>query len=753
MTAVEVDRVSDAYAPLTVDGIHQQIAPVLARLAASATQREAARDFAFADVAELAAAGIGLAGIARHEGGAGGSLRDVADLVITLARADSSLAQALRSTFLLANQVASRADLPHREAVLARLQGRALFAGTSNERSGGAGGEVRTRAERVDGGWVITGEKYYSTGGLYAQWFSGQAVDIDGRIVRFTVPTDREGVELVDDFDAVGQRLTASGTTRLRGVLVHDSEVVVDGEAPANPYPGSFAQLYLAAVQAGIAARALDDARAFVLERARPIKHSSATRSSEDPYVRQSIGEIAARARAARSVVLLAAEEVQAGRGLSGAAARSAGAAAAVAVAEAGVVAIESALRASELLFDTGGGSITDRSLGFDRHWRNARTAANHNPRQWKQAVAGAYHLTGEEPPHHRPVLTTRSQETTMTLDAHRVLGRTGALVSPLTLGTMNFGRWQSEDESVRIIHAALDAGITSVDTADVYAQGASEEILATALAGRRDDVFLATKFHGQIGEDPRHAGNSRAWITRAVEDSLRRLGTDHLDLYQAHRPDPRTDLLETLQTLNDLIRAGKIRYYGTSVFPAHQLVEAQWLAEKHGLIGPHTEQLPYSLLVRSAEREVFPVVQKYGVGVLSYGPLAAGWLSGKYRVGADQPDSARAELIPGRFDVSAERNRHKLVAADALARLAQDNGLDLIELSVAFALNHPAISSIIIGPRTAEHLETYLKAAHVVLDDAVLDRIDEIVAPGTHFLERDTGRDTPSLQPDALRR
>ncbi|WP_433528207.1 aldo/keto reductase [Micromonospora sp. CA-263727] len=340
-----------------------------------------------------------------------------------------------------------------------------------------------------------------------------------------------------------------------------------------------------------------------------------------------------------------------------------------------------------------------------------------------------------------------------MTVKANRVLGRTGVLVAPLTLGTMNFGRWQEEAESIRIIQAALDAGITTVDTADVYAHGASEEILARALRGRRDDVFLATKFHGQIGDNPQHAGNSRRWIVRAVEDSLRRLDTDHIDLYQAHRPDPHTDLLETLRTLNDLIQQGKIRYYGTSVFPAYQLVEAQWLADRHGLVAPHTEQLPYSLLVRSAEREVFPVARTYGVGVLSYGPLAAGWLSGRYRVGGEQPESARADLIPGRFDIGLERNQRKLAAADALARLAEENGLTLVDLALAFTLNHPAVSSVIIGPRTLDHLEGYLKAATVELDPRLLDRIDEIVAPGTHFVERDTGRDLPSLTPAALRR
>ena len=340
-----------------------------------------------------------------------------------------------------------------------------------------------------------------------------------------------------------------------------------------------------------------------------------------------------------------------------------------------------------------------------------------------------------------------------MTIDVTRTLGRTGVRVTPLTLGAMNFGRHQTEPESLRMIDAALDAGIRVIDTADVYGQGQSEDIVGKALQGRRDDVVLATKFHGQIGTDPLTAGNSRRWITRAVEDSLRRLNTDYLDIYQAHRPDPHTSLLETLQTLDGLIRQGKIRYYGTSVFPAHLQVEAHWLAERHGLIAPHTEQLPYSLLVRGAEREVLPVALRHGVGVLSYGPLAAGWLSGNYRIGAAQPESARAELIPGRFDVTAESNQRKLAAADALATLAEDNGLSLIELSVAFALNHPAISSVIIGPRTHEHLEAYLKAATVTLPDSVLDTIDTIVEPGTQFHDRDTGRDTPALQPDALRR
>ncbi|WP_405394119.1 acyl-CoA dehydrogenase family protein [Microbispora hainanensis] len=384
----------------TVDGIRAAVSPILRRLSAGARERELTRQYAFDDVRALARERITLIGVAKEDGGAGGSVRDVADLVIAIARADSNVAQALRSSFLTANQVASRPDLPGRETTLRRLRDGDLFAGTSNERTGGASGSVNTTIRRDGGGYVINGEKYYSTGGLYASWFSGLAKDESGTVLGFTVPVDREGVERLDDFDAVGQRLTASGTTRLVNVRAHEDEVVIrDNSLLDNPWLGAFAQLYLAAVEAGIAAAALDDAVWFVREKARPIKHSTAARSVDDPYVRQTVGEIAARAQAARSAVLLAAEVVHGVRGLTGSRARAAGAEAAVTVAQTGVIAIEAALRAAELLFDVAGGSITNRDLGFDRHWRNARTVANHNPRQWKAAVAGAYHLTGEEPP------------------------------------------------------------------------------------------------------------------------------------------------------------------------------------------------------------------------------------------------------------------------------------------------------------------------------------------------------------------
>ncbi|WP_433528206.1 acyl-CoA dehydrogenase family protein [Micromonospora sp. CA-263727] len=391
---------ADPAPAFTVEGIRAAIRPVLDRLGVSAAAREQARDYAFDDVRALAEQRITLTGIARVDGGAGGTLRDVTDLIIDIARADSNVAQALRNSFLTAHQVATRPDLPHRAVTLRRLRAGDLFAGTANERSGGASGSVNTTIRRDGDGYVINGEKYYSTGGLYASWFSGSARDENGAVFGFTVPVERDGVHRLDDFDAVGQRLTASGTTRLVDVRVAADEIVKrDNSRLDNPWLGSFAQLYLAAVEAGIAAAALDDAVWFVREKARPIKHSTASRSGDDPYVRQTVGEIAARAHAARSVVLLAADVLQGVPGLTGPAARAAGAEAAVTVAQTGVVAIESALRAAELLFDVAGGSITGRDLGFDRHWRNARTVANHNPRQWKASVAGAYHLVGEEPP------------------------------------------------------------------------------------------------------------------------------------------------------------------------------------------------------------------------------------------------------------------------------------------------------------------------------------------------------------------
>jgi aryl-alcohol dehydrogenase-like predicted oxidoreductase len=337
----------------------------------------------------------------------------------------------------------------------------------------------------------------------------------------------------------------------------------------------------------------------------------------------------------------------------------------------------------------------------------------------------------------------------------HRTLGRTGVKVSPLCLGAMMFGAWGNtdHDESIRIIHRALDAGVNFVDTADVYSRGESEEIVGKALRGRRDQIVLATKVHGTMGDDPNQRGNSRRWILQEVEASLRRLGTDWIDLYQIHRFDPDTDLDETLGALTDLVRAGKIRAFGSSTFPAEVIVEAQWTAERRGRERFVSEQPPYSLLVRGVERDVLPVCRRYGMGVITWSPLAGGWLTGRYRKGAEPPRSSRAARIPARFDLSMPENQRKLEVADALAGLAEDAGLSLVHLAIAFVIRHPAVTSAIIGPRTMEQLESQLGAADVTLDAELLDRIDELIPPGTTINPADAGYTPPSLADPALRR
>jgi aryl-alcohol dehydrogenase-like predicted oxidoreductase len=338
----------------------------------------------------------------------------------------------------------------------------------------------------------------------------------------------------------------------------------------------------------------------------------------------------------------------------------------------------------------------------------------------------------------------------------YRQLGRTGVTVSPLCLGTMMFGAWGNpdHDESIRIIHRALDAGINFVDTADVYSSGESEEIVGKALAGgRRDHVVLATKVHGRMGDDPNEQGNSRRWIMQAVDRSLRRLGTDWIDLYQVHRPEPATDVDETLGALTDLVRAGKVRYFGSSTFPAHAIVEAQWTAKRRGRERFACEQPPYSILVRGVEADVLPVCQGYGMGVIPWSPLAGGWLSGRYRKGSDAPQSSRAERIPQRFDLSLPENQRKLEAADRLAALAEEAGISLIHMALAFVLEHPAVTAPIIGPRTMEQLESQLGATEIELDGELLDRIDEIVPPGRNLNPVDAGYSPPSLEARARRR
>jgi aryl-alcohol dehydrogenase-like predicted oxidoreductase len=336
----------------------------------------------------------------------------------------------------------------------------------------------------------------------------------------------------------------------------------------------------------------------------------------------------------------------------------------------------------------------------------------------------------------------------------HRQLGATGVLVSPLCLGTMMFGAWGNtdHDESIRIIHRALDEGINFVDTADVYARGESEEIVGKALEGRRDNVVLATKFHGAMGDDPNQFGNSRRWIIQEVEKSLRRLKTDWIDLYQVHRPEPDTDIDETLGALTDLVHAGKIRYFGSSTFPAWQIVEAQWVAERRNRERFVCEQPPYSILVRGIEADVLPICERYRMGVIPWSPLAGGWLSGRFRKGTEAT-SRRAERIPARYDLSLPENQRKLEVVEDLALLAQDAGLTLIEMAIAFVLRHPAVTAPIIGPRTMEHLESQIGAAAVHLSDDVLDRIDELVPPGTNLNSADAGWTPPALAESSFRR
>src|SRR3954451_15843270 len=337
-----------------------------------------------------------------------------------------------------------------------------------------------------------------------------------------------------------------------------------------------------------------------------------------------------------------------------------------------------------------------------------------------------------------------------------RNLGTTGVKVSPLCLGAMMFGDWgnRDHDESIRVIHAALDAGINFIDTADVYSRGESEEIVGKALqGGKRDNVIVATKVHGTMGDDPNEFGNSRRWIIREVENSLRRLGTDWIDLYQIHRPEEDTNIDETLGALTDLVRQGKVRYIGSSTFLPSQIVEAQWVAEKRGRERFITEQPPYSLLVRSVEADVLPTCRRYGMGVIPWSPLAGGWLSGKWRKGKEAPVSTRAERIPRRYDLSLPENQRKLDLVEELTLLAEEAGISLIHMAIAFVMRHPAVTAPIIGPRTMEQLESQIGAADVELSDELLDKIDVIATPGTNLNAADAGLQNPALEPSARRR
>jgi aryl-alcohol dehydrogenase-like predicted oxidoreductase len=344
----------------------------------------------------------------------------------------------------------------------------------------------------------------------------------------------------------------------------------------------------------------------------------------------------------------------------------------------------------------------------------------------------------------------------------YRPLGRTGVTVSELCLGAMMFGAFgnRDHDDAVKIIHKALDAGINVIDTADGYSAGESEEILGKALAGgRRNSVVLAVKFGVPFDGDPSHQGASRRWIIEAVEGSLRRLQTDWIDVYQVGVPDRTTDIDETLSALSDLVHAGKVRYLGASKVPASAIVEAQWTADRRGHERFRTEQPPYSMLTRGIEYDVLPTCLRHGMGVLSYSPLAGGWLSGRYRKGQEisgPGSAARAARFADAYDSANAANAAKLDAADALGRLADEAGLSLIQMAIAFVTRHPAVTSAIIGPRTMEHLDSYLAADGIKLSADLLDRIDEIVPPGVTTNVADnmwnTGRGAPPLSA-ALRR
>ncbi|RDI50611.1 aldo/keto reductase [Nocardia mexicana] len=336
----------------------------------------------------------------------------------------------------------------------------------------------------------------------------------------------------------------------------------------------------------------------------------------------------------------------------------------------------------------------------------------------------------------------------------YRTLGRTGVQVSTLALGAMNFGAIgrTSQDEATALVDAALAAGINVIDTADMYSRGESEEMVGRAIAGRRDDIVLATKANMPMGDDRNHQGSSRRWLVTALDDSLRRLGVDHVDLYQIHRWDPVTSDEETLSALTDLQRAGKIRYFGSSTFPAYRIAQAQWAAREHRLSRYVTEQPGYSILQRGIESHVLPVTEEYGLGVLVWSPLASGWLSGAIRADREIATS-RSGFMPERFDTDVPVNRAKLDAVEQLAKVAEQAGLTLIQLALGFVTAHPAVTSAIIGPRTMDHLHSQLAAADTVLTADVLDAIDAIVAPGLDLAPAEKHDTPPALLDPSLRR
>ncbi|MEV4596285.1 aldo/keto reductase [Amycolatopsis sp. NPDC049253] len=336
----------------------------------------------------------------------------------------------------------------------------------------------------------------------------------------------------------------------------------------------------------------------------------------------------------------------------------------------------------------------------------------------------------------------------------YRTLGRTGVQISALSLGAMNFGAIgrTTQDDATALVDVALEGGINVVDTADMYGAGESEVLVGKAIAGRRDDLVLATKAAMPMGDERNHRGSSRRWLVTELDNSLRRLGVDHVDLYQVHRWDPSTSDEETLSALTDLQRAGKIRYFGSSTFPAYKIVQAQWAARERHLGRFVTEQPSYSILQRGIEADVLPMTEEYGLGVLAWSPLASGWLSGAVREGREITTS-RSKVLPQRFDLALPANRARLEAVERLAKVAADAGLTLIQLALGFVTAHPAVTSAIIGPRTLEHLRSHLAAADTVLSADVLDAIDEIVAPGVDLAAHEKFDTPPALLDPALRR
>ena len=336
-----------------------------------------------------------------------------------------------------------------------------------------------------------------------------------------------------------------------------------------------------------------------------------------------------------------------------------------------------------------------------------------------------------------------------------RPLGRTGVSVSRFCFGAGMFGYFGNNDEKEckKMVDHALAEGINYFDTSDVYSHGESETILGKALKGKRQDIILATKFSLPMDQNPNHKGNSRRWIIEEVENSLRRLDTDYIDLYQAHRPDVSTDIDETLGALSDLVRQGKIRMIGTSTFPAEQIVEAQWCSEKRMRERFWTEQAPYSIFARKVESNVFPVCQKYGIGGLVWSPLAQGWLTGKWRQGKTPTGTHRQNLQPHLFEMDRPENKEKLRLVEELQKIAEKSGISLMGMALAFAANHPAVTSVIIGPRTFDQLKGLLDCSDVDLDDETLDAIDEVVPPGTNISSDDDGYTAPEIQDKHLRR